>query len=165
MTQVTLKNNPCQTVGILPPVGSSVADVTLVKTDLSQVSLKDFQDQTLILNIFPSMDTGTCAMSVRKFNEEAVKHPSVKVLCISADLPFAQSRFCAAEGIENVISLSTFRDQSFGEAYGTTLADGPLQGLQARAVIIIKDGIVAYTQLVSEITNEPDYDDVFKHLD
>ncbi|MGB3916214.1 MAG: thiol peroxidase, partial [Thiothrix litoralis] len=127
-------------------------------TDLSEVSLQDFAGKTVILNIYPSVDTGICAASTRKFNEVASSNPNVVVLCISADLPFAHSRFCGAEGLENVVSLSTFRNADFGSNYGVTITTGPLAGLMSRAVVIVKDGKVTYTEQVPEIAQEPDYD-------
>lgn len=145
------------TCGTLPEVGSSAPAFDLVGSDLSNVTSDDLAGKTVILNIFPSLDTGTCAASVRAFNKLAEEFDNTTVVCVSKDLPFAQSRFCAAEGIDNVISGSAFRS-SFGEDYGVTMVDGPLEGLLARAVVIIKDGQVAYTQLVDEIADEPDYD-------
>ncbi|WP_159799133.1 thiol peroxidase [Flavobacterium sp. MK4S-17] len=159
MAEITLKGNPVKTIGELPEKGTAAPGFTLVKTDLSTASLEDFKGSRLVLNIFPSVDTGTCAASVRKFNEKAAGLENTKVLCISRDLPFAQNRFCGAEGIENVISLSDFRDGSFGSNYGLTIANGPLQGLHSRAVVVVNEnGEVIYTQQVSEIADEPDYE-------
>ena len=158
MATITLQGNPIETVGELPAVGSNAPAFTLTKTDLSEVSLQDFAGKTVILNIYPSVDTGICAASTRKFNEVASSNPNVVVLCISADLPFAHSRFCGAEGLENVVSLSTFRNADFGGNYGVTITTGPLAGLMSRAVVIVKDGKVTYTEQVPEIAQEPDYD-------
>jgi thiol peroxidase len=158
MATITLQGNPIETVGELPAVGSNAPAFTLTKTDLSEVSLQDFAGKTVILNIYPSVDTGICAASTRKFNEVASSNPNVVVLCISADLPFAHSRFCGAEGLENVVSLSTFRNADFGSNYGVTITTGPLAGLMSRAVVIVKDGKVTYTEQVPEIAQEPDYD-------
>lgn len=158
MATVTLKGNAIETVGDLPAVGSTAPDFNLVKTDLSEVRLADFKGKKLILNIFPSIDTGTCAMSVRQFNEKAAQLDNTAVVCVSADLPFAASRFCGAEGIENVITGSTFRS-SFGQDYGVTFATGPLAGLLSRAVVVIDEtGKVVYTQQVAETADEPNYD-------
>jgi thiol peroxidase len=159
MTTITLKGNAIQTVGELPEKGVRAPDFTLVKSDLSEVSLKDYAGRRVVLNIFPSVDTATCAMSVRKFNEQAAKLDNTTVLCISADLPFALGRFCGAEGIENAIPVSVFRNPGFGQDYGVTLSTGPLRGLLSRAVVVIDaKGNVAYTEQVPEITSEPDYD-------
>lgn len=158
MTTITLQGNPIETIGTLPAVGSDAPAFTLTKTDLSDASLQDFAGKTVILNIYPSLDTGICAASTRKFNEIASNNSTAAVLCISADLPFAHSRFCGAEGLENVVSLSTFRNPDFGTAYGVTITTGPLTGLMSRAVVVIKDGKVTYTEQVPEIVQEPDYD-------
>ena len=164
MAQVTLKGNPSNTNGELPSAGTSV-DFTLTKSDLSEVSLSDFKGKKVVLNIFPSIDTSTCATSVRKFNERAASLDNTVVLCISKDLPFAQARFCGAEGIENVVTLSDFRHPEFAESMGIKLADGPLAGLDARSVIVLdEDGKVIYTQLVGEIVDEPDYDAALNSL-
>ncbi len=157
MAQITLRGNPINTVGELPPVGSAAPGFTLTGTDLGPVSSADFRGKPVLLNIFPSVDTPVCATSVRTFNERAAGG-GVAVVNVSKDLPFAQQRFCGAEGIENVKSASAFRD-SFGEDYGVTIADGPMAGLLARSIVVIgADGNVAYTELVPEIANEPDYD-------
>jgi thiol peroxidase len=159
MSHITLGGNSVTTSGELPQIDATAADFTLVKTDLSEVSLSDFRGSRLVLNIFPSIDTGTCAASVRKFNEKASQLENTKVLCISRDLPFAQKRFCGAEGLDNVIPLSDFRDASFGKSYGLEILDGALKGLYSRAVIVIdENGIVKYTEQVQEIADEPDYD-------
>lgn len=158
MAQVTLKGNPLHTSGELPKVGATAPAFSLVKTDLSEVSAKDLAGQRVVLNIFPSLDTPTCAASVRAFNVRANEKPNTTILCISADLPFAQKRFCAAEGLDKVVPASTFRNADFGKAYGTTLVDGPLAGLHARAVVVLDEkGKVIHTQLVPEIAQEPDY--------
>ena len=158
MAQITLKGNPINTSGNLPEIGSDTPDFTLVDTDLNEKSFADYAGRTVILNIFPSVDTPVCAASVRTFNEKAASKDAA-VLCISADLPFAQSRFCGAEGIECVECLSTFRNPDFGEAYGMNIIDGVLSGILGRAVIVVgSDGKVTYTELVPEIAQEPDYD-------
>jgi thiol peroxidase len=158
MAQITLKGNTIHTVGELPRKGDKAKDFTLVKGDLSRVGLADFKGQKLVLNIFPSLDTGTCAASVRYFNKAAASLANTKVLCISRDLPFAQSRFCGAEGIENVVTLSDFATGDFGKSYGLEIADGPLQGLHSRVVIVLdENGTVVYTQQVPEIVDEPNY--------
>ena len=158
MAQVTLKGNPIHTVGDLPKVGNPAPTFTLTRKDLSEVTLADYKGQRVVLNIFPSVDTGVCAASVRQFNVRASALTNTVVLCISMDLPFAASRFCAAEGLDQVIPLSGFRSPDFA-AYGVTLADGPLRGLLARAVLVLDElGHVLHSQLVPEITEEPDYD-------
>ena len=151
-------------VGSFVTPGTMAPDFSLVKNDLSEYTLNDNKGKYVVLNIFPSLDTGVCAMSVRRFNEMAAALPNTTVLCISKDLPFAQSRFCTVEGIENVVPLSDFRNtSSFGEAYGVLMKDGPLQGLLARAVVVINpQGEVVYSELVPEITQEPDYEAVLK---
>jgi thiol peroxidase len=165
MAQITLKGNPVNTVGELPNVGEKAKDFTLVKGDLSRVSLNDFKGQKLVLNIFPSLDTGTCAASVRYFNQAAAELKNTKVLCISRDLPFAQARFCGAEGIENVVTLSDYATGEFGKNYGLEIADGPLAGLHSRVVIILdENGTVSYTQQVPEIVDEPNYDEALASL-
>lgn len=158
MATTHLEGTDVQTVGELPALGSQAPSFTLVKTDLSEVSSADFAGKNLILNIFPSIDTGVCATSVRTFNQQAAALEDTLVLCVSQDLPFALGRFCGAEGIENVVTASAFRS-SFGKDFGVTLADGPLAGLLARSVVILDaEGRVVYTQLVDEITTEPDYE-------
>lgn len=159
MAIVTLKGNPLKTAGNLPAVGSTAPDFKLVKNDLSTVSLSDFKGSYLVLNIFPSIDTGTCAASVRQFNQKAASLSNTKVLCISKDLPFAQARFCGAEGIKNVETASDFKTGEFGKAYGLTFAEGPLEALHSRAVVVIDpNSKVVYTQQVNEIVDEPDYE-------
>ena len=161
---VTFKGNPVTLAGSFITTGSKASNFTLVKNDLNEYTLDDNKGQYLVLNIFPSLDTGVCAASVRRFNQMASELPNTKVLCISKDLPFAQSRFCTVEGIENVVPLSDFRHtSSFGENYGVLMKDGPLKGLLARAVVVINpQGEVVYSELVPEITQEPDYDAVLK---
>ena len=157
MAQITLRGNAINTVGELPAVGSAAPQFTLTGTDLGEVTSEQFRGKPLLLNIFPSVDTPVCATSVRVFNERA-EASGLTVLCVSNDLPFAQKRFCGAEGIENVITASAFRD-SFGEDYGVKIVDGPMAGLLARAVVVIgADGNVAYSELVPEIAAEPSYD-------
>ena len=157
MAQITMRGNPINTVGELPAVGSPAPAFTLTGSDLGAVSNDQFHDKPVLLNIFPSVDTPVCATSVRTFNERAAAG-GLSVLCVSNDLPFAQARFCGAEGIENVKTASGFRD-SFGKDYGVTIADGPFAGLLARAVVVIgADGNVAYSELVPEIASEPNYD-------
>ena len=158
MTDITLDSTPVHTHGSLPAVGTKAPGFTLVGNDLSPVALADFAGSRLILNVFPSVDTGICATSVRTFNERAAGLENTKVLCISRDLPFAQARFCGAEGIENVTVASDFRT-TFGEDYGVTMITGPLEGLLARAVIVLDEkGNVTHSQLVPEIKQEPDYE-------
>jgi thiol peroxidase len=165
MANVTLGGNPVHTSGNLPETGAQAPDFTLVKSDLSTVSLSDFKGTKLVLNIFPSVDTGTCAASVRKFNQKASSLENTKVICISRDLPFAQNRFCGAEGLDNVLSLSDFRDGSFGQHYGVTVLDGPLTGLHSRAVVVIDEqGTVKYTEQVPDIKDEPDYEAALNSL-
>lgn len=159
MATVTLGGNPVNTNGTLPQSGSKLADLSFVKNDLSVVSLSDYQGTRLILNIFPSIDTGTCAASVRQFNKLASELSNTKVLCISRDLPFAQKRFCGAEGIENVETLSDFQMGASGKAVGVELIDGALKGLHARAIIVLdENNVVLHTELVAEIANEPNYE-------
>ena len=165
MSTVTLGGNPVHTNATLPAVGSAAPQFQLVGNDLSDVSLQDFKGQRVILNIFPSIDTATCATSVRTFNKMANDLENTKVLCISRDLPFAQKRFCGSEGLENVVNLSDFRDGSFGDDYGLTLTDSALKGLHARAIVVVdENGVVSHTELVSEIANEPNYEAALKAL-
>jgi len=158
MASITLKGNPINTNGDLPKVGAAAPAFSLTKVDLSDVGLESFAGKTVVLNIFPSIDTPVCAASVRRFNAEVNKLADTVVLCASADLPFAHKRFCGAEGLDNVLSVSDLRDKGFGERYGVKVVDGPLAGLLARAVVVIKGGKVTYTQLVPEIAEEPNYD-------
>jgi thioredoxin-dependent peroxiredoxin len=158
MAQITLKGTPFSTIGNLPTTNIAAPSFTLTKTDLSESSLNDFKGKTVILNIFPSIDTPVCASSVRRFNEAASSLENTVVLCISADLPFAHKRFCEGDGLTNVIPLSVFRSPNFGKDYGVTITNGPLAGLLARAIVVIdKSGNVTYTELVPEIAQEPDY--------
>lgn len=159
MASITLKGNAINTIGELPKVGSKMADFNLVQNDLSVATLSTFAGKKLVLNIFPSIDTGTCAASVRKFNESAAKLDNTTVLCISRDLPFAQGRFCGAEGIANVVNLSDFQEGSFGKTNGLEIVDGPLKGLHSRAIIVVdSDGTILHTEQVGEIVDEPNYE-------
>jgi thioredoxin-dependent peroxiredoxin len=158
MANVTFKGAPIKIAGDLPALGTAAPGFSLVGTDLVDTSLRDFTGKRVVLNIFPSIDTPVCAISVKRFNTEAAGVDNTVVLCISVDLPFAQGRFCAAEGIIGVKPLSAFRDHDFGSAYGVRIAEGPLAGLFARAVVVVgPDGKVIYTELVPEIAQEPDY--------
>ena len=158
MAAITLGGTPVNTAGELPQKNSKAPNFTLVKNDLSEAGLDDYSGQRVVMNIFPSIDTGTCAQSVRQFNQEAAALENTRILCISKDLPFAQARFCGAEGIDKVETLSDFRDGNFGKAYNLEFADGPLKGLHSRAVIVLDgNGIVQYAEQVSEIVNEPNY--------
>jgi thiol peroxidase len=159
MASVTLGGNPLHTNGELPAQGSQATDFTLVQTDLKRVSLDDFSGSRLILNIFPSIDTGTCAASVRQFNKLASGPDNTKVLCISRDLPFAQKRFCGAEGLDNVITLSDFESGDFGKKYGVELTDGGMKGLHSRSIVVLDENHkVLHTELVPDIKDEPNYD-------
>ena len=159
MATVTLKGNPIHTSGELPKIGDKAPDFSLTATDLSTKTLSDFAGSKVVLNIFPSIDTGTCAASVRQFNKEASELQNTKVLCISHDLPFAHARFCGAEGIENAITLSDFRTKYFGKNYGVTIKTGPMKGLLSRAVVVINEkGEVVYTEQIPEIIEEPNYE-------
>lgn len=165
MAQVTLGGNPIQIHGNLPQVGIQAPDFIGVKSDLSEVKLSDFRGKRVVLNIFPSIDTGVCAQSVRTFNKMASDTRNTVILCISHDLPFAMSRFCAAEGIQNVETISLYRDPSFGQNYGVLMEDGALKGLLARSIVVIdENGKVIYTQLVSDIAEEPNYNDALAVL-
>jgi thiol peroxidase len=157
MATVTLQSTAFNTVGDLPKVGSKAPSFTLVETDLSETRLADYAGSKLILNIFPSVDTGVCATSIRTFNQKASDLDNTKVLCVSADLPFAAARFCGAEGINNVATGSSFRG-SFGVDYGVSFSDGPLAGLLSRSIVVIDEqGTVVHTEQVAETTEEPDY--------
>lgn len=165
MATITLKGNAVQTSGELPGKGETAPGFRLVGKDLKDVSLHDFAGKRKVLNIFPSIDTPTCATSVRKFNERASGLKDTVVLCISADLPFAQNRFCGAEGLKNVVTLSMMRDRHFGKDYGVLLENGPLAGLAARACVVLgADNTVLHTELVQEIAQEPDYEAALKAL-
>ncbi len=159
MASVTLGGTPVNTISNLPEVGSPAPDFTLSRNDLTAATLNDYRGKKLILNIFPSVDTGVCAQSIRTFNEKASALENTEVLCISRDLPFAQARFCGAEGIDNVSTLSDFKKGEFGKDYGIELSDGGFEGLHARAIVVIDDkGKVTYTELVPEIGHEPNYE-------
>ncbi len=159
MAEITFRGNPIHTAGFLPKPGSRAPDFTLVKTDLSSISLADFKGKRVVMNIFPSLDTPVCATSVRRFNAEAGKLSNTAVLCISRDLPFAQKRFCGAEGLNNVVAGSEYRDSSFSDAYGVLVKEGPLAGLFSRAIVVVDEtGTVIYTEQVPDIGKEPDYE-------
>ena len=158
MATVTLKGNEIQTLGELPAVGSKAPNFSLTAGDLSAKTLEDFSGSKVVLNIFPSVDTGTCAASVRQFNKEASALENTKILCISRDLPFAQGRFCGAEGLENVINLSDYKNGNFGKDYGLIFINGPLDALLSRCVIVLdENGIIQYTEQVPETVDEPNY--------
>lgn len=164
MAKVTLKGNPFNTSGDLPTAGKQAPEFTLVKTDLSEIKNSELKGKRVVLNIFPSVDTPTCATSVRTFNQKASDLDNTVVVCVSQDLPFALARFCGAEGLDKVIPASAFRS-SFASDYGVKLVDGPLSGLTARAVVVLDtDGKVLYNELVSEVAHEPDYDAALKAL-
>ena len=159
MATITIGGNEIHTQGTLPEVGSAAPDFRLTNTDLQDISLADYKGKNVVLNIFPSVDTEVCAMSVRNFNQKMSDQDNTVVLCVSKDLPFAHKRFCAAEGLENVIPASEYKDQSFSEAYHVDMTDGPLNGLMSRAVVVIDpQGTVAYVEQVPEIAQEPDYE-------
>ena len=159
MADITLKGNPINTIGNLPEVGSKASEFSLKTVALATNSLADFIGKNVVLNIFPSVDTGTCATSVREFNKQAAQLENTVVLCISKDLPFAQARFCGAEGIENVVMLSDFANGSFGKDYGLEITNGPLANLHSRVVIVLdKNGKVIHTEQVSDIVDEPNYE-------
>ncbi|HAC20618.1 MAG TPA: thiol peroxidase [Porphyromonadaceae bacterium] len=165
MAKITLKGNEINTTGNMPNVGTEAPDVKLVKADLSELALSDLRGKRVVMNIFPSLDTDVCATSVRKFNEAVSKMPNTVVLAISKDLPFAQARFCTVEGIKNVIPLSGFRCNCLEEKYGLGIADGPLRGLYARAVVVLdENGKILYEELVPEIVQEPNYEAVIATL-
>jgi thiol peroxidase len=165
MTKITLKGNPINTSGTLPRIGSKAPEFSLTKIDLTELTLKENIGKFIVLNVFPSLDTGTCANSVRRFNEAASKIKNTLILCVSEDLPFAQKRFCGAENLTNVCPVSAFRSPEFGEDYGLTLIDGPLKGLLSRCVVVLDEqGTVIYTQQVPEITEEPNYDAALQAL-
>ncbi|GHC64595.1 thiol peroxidase [Ulvibacter litoralis] len=165
MANITLGGNPAETIGTLPEINSKAPNFTLTANDLSSKSLSDYDGFRKVLNIFPSVDTGVCATSARKFNEEASTLNNTKVLCISKDLPFAQSRFCASEGLENVEMLSDFKDGSFGKNYGLEISKSAFSGLHSRVVIVLdENNKVLYTEQVPEIGQEPNYDNALKAL-
>lgn len=158
MAIITLNGSPMHTSGNLPTVGSKAPDFIFTKNDLGEVRFEDYKDKTIILNIFPSLDTSTCAAAMQRFNEIAASLPDALILCVSADLPFAQKRFCTAEHLKNVVPVSVFRHPSFGKDYGVLITDGPLAGLLSRAVVVINEqGQVTYTQQVKELSDEPNY--------
>jgi thioredoxin-dependent peroxiredoxin len=159
MAQITLGGNPIDTNGNLPAIGTKLTDFKLVKEDLSIATLVDFSGKRVVLNIFPSIDTGTCAASVRNFNKQASQLQNTEVLCVSRDLPFAQKRFCGAEGIENVTNLSDFNTGAFGKDLGLEITNGPLAGLHSRVVLVLdENGTVLHAEQVGEIADEPNYD-------
>ena len=165
MAKLTLHGDPINSIGDIPSVGAQAPNFTLTKNDLSSLSLSDLKGKRVILNIFPSIDTGTCANSVRRFNKEASELDNTTVLCISKDLPFAQARFCGAEGLDNVITLSDYKNDDFGTLYSTKFVDGPLCCLHSRAVVIIDEGgTIVHTEQVSEIVDEPNYSSALGHL-
>jgi thiol peroxidase len=165
MADITLKGNAINTIGDLPAIGSNAANFSLKTIELTEKFLADFRGKNVILNIFPSVDTGTCATSVREFNKKAAELENTVVLCISKDLPFAQARFCGAEGIENVLMLSDFATGSFGKDYGLEITNGPLAHLHSRAVIVLDiNGKVTYTEQVSDIVDEPNYEAALKAI-
>lgn len=165
MAIITFHETPIHTNGELPKIGSQIQDFKLLKDDLSVVDFNNFKGKKLIFNIFPSIDTGTCATSVRQFNQQASLLENTAVLCISRDLPFAQKRFCGAEGLANVITLSDFKDGNFGKTNGLEIIDGPLAGLHSRVVIVTDtNGIITYTEQVQELANEPNYEAALKAL-
>lgn len=165
MADIKLKGSSIHTIGNLPPLGSQAPDFTVTKTDLSEIRLKNYRGKKIVLNIFPSLDTQTCASAMLKFNEIAKTLDNVLILCVSADLPFAQNRFCNEEHLQNVQPVSVFRHPAFGKDYGVTIIDGPLAGLLSRAIIILDEhGRVIYTQQVAELTEEPNYDAITQAL-
>lgn len=165
MANITLGGNPITTIGSLPKTGEKAPGFNLTAVDLSHKSLVDYAGKNIVLNIFPSIDTGTCATSVREFNKKAASLENTVVVCISRDLPFAQARFCGAEGIENVVMLSDFAMGSFGKQYQLEITNGPLANLHSRAIVVINtEGTVVYTEQVSEIAEEPNYDAALKAL-
>lgn len=158
MAEIKLKGNVIHTKGNLPAIGTNAPNFTLTKTDLSELNLKDLAGKKIVLNIFPSVDTPTCATSVRTFNKEAANLANTVVVCASADLPFAQARFCGAENLNNVMPASDFRHKEFGDIYGVRIIDGPIAGLLSRAVVVIDaNGRVVYTEQVAEVAQEPNY--------
>ena len=165
MAEITLGGNPIHTLGELPAVGTKAPDFSLTANDLSVKRLTDFSGKKVILNIFPSLDTSTCATSVRKFNEKASSLNNTVVICVSRDLPFAQSRFCGAEGLKNVITLSDFANGSFGKDYALEIIDGPMAYLHSRAIVVIdENGTISYTEQVGEIADEPNYEAAISSL-
>lgn len=165
MASITLEGKEIHTVGDLPAIGADAPAFTLTNSELAEVSLADYSGKKVILNIFPSIDTGVCAKSTRRFNTVVNEHNDTVVLCISADLPFAASRFCGSENLNDVDTLSTFRNPAFGDDYGVQISDGPIAGLMSRAIVVINEaGKVVYTEQIPEITQEPDYDAALENL-
>lgn len=165
MANITFKGNPVTTAGTLPEVGTKAPNFTLTGVNLANVQLSDYAGKKVVLNIFPSIDTGTCAASVRRFNQEAQSLDDTVVLCISKDLPFAHKRFCGAEGLDNVISLSEFKDSSFSNAYKVRTENGPLEGLHSRCIVVIdENGMIKHTEQVAETIEEPNYDNALAAL-
>jgi len=165
MSHITLNGQPIHTIGKLPPVGSDAPDFIVTKTDLSEIKLKNYPKTTIILNIFPSLDTSTCATAMLKFNEMAQDFKHILILCISADLPFAQKRFCAVQHLNNIQPVSVFRHPGFGNDYGVLMTDGPVAGLLSRAIVVIdENGKVIHTQQVKELSDEPDYSAIISLL-
>ncbi len=166
MATIALNGTPTSTFGDLPEAGADAPDAVLAGRDLSDVRISDYSGRRTVLNIFPSLDTPVCAASVRRFNQAAAARQDATVLCISADLPFAMDRFCEVEGLTEVVPLSAFRSPGFGRDYGVLITDGPMAGLLARAVVVVSpDGIVQYSQMVGDVTEEPDYDAALEALD
>ena len=165
MSSIKLKGNPINTSGSLPAKGTKAQDFKLVKSDLSELKLSDLLGKKVVLNIFPSLDTGVCAASVRRFNKDASELDNTVVVCVSKDMPFAHGRFCTAEGLNNVVTASDFREGNFGRDYGVNIIDGPLAGLHSRAVIVLDEqGVVKYTEQVPDIVQEPDYEAALQSL-
>ena len=165
MAVITYKGATQHTIGELPAIESQAPDFTVTKTDLSEIKLRNYFGRKIILNIFPSLDTETCASAMRNFNKIASEQQNILILCISSDLPFAQKRFCTTEHLENVLPVSVFRHPSFGKDYGVLITDGPFTGLLSRAVVIIDEhGLIIYTQQVKELTDEPNYDAIIEAL-
>jgi len=165
MATITLKGTPVQTAGNLPPVGALAPDFRVAKADLTNVGLKDFAGKQILLNIFPSVDTGICAASARKFNEEVSSIPNTVILCVSKDIPHALKRFCEAEGLSNIVATSAIRDNTFESAYGVKMINGAMEGYFSRAVVVIgTDGLIKYTEQVPEIAQEPNYEAALKAL-
>ena len=165
MATINLQGSPIETVGNLPNLNEKAPEFVLTASDLSEKKLSDFSGSKLVLNIFPSVDTGTCATSVKEFNKKASALENTKVLCVSKDLPFAQARFCGAENIENIVMLSDFRDSNFGKEYGLEITTGPLKNLHSRCIVVINEnGNVVYTEQVDEIVNEPNYEEALKAI-
>lgn len=165
MSTINFHGNPINTSGNLPAKGTKAPDFKLVKSDLSEIKLSDLKGKKVVLNIFPSLDTGVCAASVRRFNKDAGELDNTVVVCVSKDLPFAHGRFCTAEGLNNVVTASDFREGNFGRDYGVNISDGPLAGLHSRAVVVLdENGTVTYTEQVPEIVQEPNYEAALKAL-